>query len=209
MQAASSRWSLERPLPRELLGADQTLAMIDAAEGRVKLYPLEMATAMTALLRARGVNAMVAEAWELEGTACACRSLGHVRLLRGGGLRVDRCGRAVGRFSIRGEAARSSPSSVRVLRDTEVLAAALGTEAARIFARSGDGAKALPMIETALLLDPVSPVAPRGERDDSPRVRGRRSGGERIRSRGPAPTGRAPQAQHGAAPSRASELCSR
>jgi Tfp pilus assembly protein PilF len=44
-----------------------------------------------------------------------------------------------------------------VLRDTEVLAAALGTEATRIFARSGDGAKALPLTETALLLDPVSP----------------------------------------------------
>ena len=44
-----------------------------------------------------------------------------------------------------------------MLRDTEVLAAALGTEALRIFSRSGDGAKALPMVETALLLDPVSP----------------------------------------------------
>jgi len=48
-------------------------------------------------------------------------------------------------------------SDVRVLRDTEVLAAAVGTEALRIFSRSGDGAKALPMVETALLLDPVSP----------------------------------------------------
>jgi Tfp pilus assembly protein PilF len=49
-----------------------------------------------------------------------------------------------------------SPSSVRVLRDTEVLAAALGIGATRTFARSGDGAVALPMVETALLLDPVS-----------------------------------------------------
>ena len=48
-------------------------------------------------------------------------------------------------------------SSVRVLRDTEALAAALGTEAIRILKRSGDTKKALPLVETALLLDPVSP----------------------------------------------------
>jgi tetratricopeptide (TPR) repeat protein len=50
------------------------------------------------------------------------------------------------------------PTSVRVLRDTEVIAAALGTEAVRIFASSGDGAKALPMVERALSLDPRSPT---------------------------------------------------
>jgi Tfp pilus assembly protein PilF len=48
-------------------------------------------------------------------------------------------------------------TSVRVLRDTEALAAVLGTEAIRILKRSGDAKKALPMVETALLLDPVSP----------------------------------------------------
>jgi Tfp pilus assembly protein PilF len=45
-----------------------------------------------------------------------------------------------------------------VLRDTEALAAALGTEAIRILKRSGDAKKALPLIETALRLDPVSPA---------------------------------------------------
>jgi Tfp pilus assembly protein PilF len=47
--------------------------------------------------------------------------------------------------------------SVRVLRDTEAIAAGLGTDAMRIFAKSGDSSKALPLVETALLLDPVSP----------------------------------------------------
>jgi len=156
MQAATSRWSLERPLPRELLGADQALARIDAAQGRVNLYPLETATAMTALLRARGVKAMVAEAWELEGTDAPADPSGML------GYFV---------VAVYESAAAAEPSafldpwgggeaeaaSLRVLRDTEVLAGALGTEAARLFARSGDGAKSLPMIETALLLDPVSP----------------------------------------------------
>jgi tetratricopeptide (TPR) repeat protein len=156
MQAASSRWSLERPLPRELLGAGQTLATIDSAQGRVELYPLETATAMTALLRARGVVAMVAEAWELEGTAAPADPLG---LLGYFVVAVYESPAAAepSAFLDPWGGGEVDPQSVRVLRDTEVLAAALGTEAARLFARSGDGAKSLPMIETALVLDPVSP----------------------------------------------------
>ncbi len=156
MQKASSRWSLERPLPRELLGADQTLAMIDSAEGRVNLYPLEMATAMTALLRTRGTNAMVAEAWELEGTAAPADPSGMIGYFVVAVYESTASAEPPTFFDPWG-GGEVEPSSVRVLRDTEVLGAALGTEAARIFARSGDGSKALPMTETALLLDPVSP----------------------------------------------------
>ena len=156
MQAASSRWSLERPLPRKVLGADETLARIDAAQGRVDLYPLELATAMTALLRARGVNAMVAEAWELEGTGAPADPSGMLGYFV---VAVYESADAAepSAFLDPWGGGEVAPASVRVLRDTEVLAAALGTEAARVFARSGDGTKALPMIETALLLDPVSP----------------------------------------------------
>ncbi len=156
LQASSSRWSLERPLPRELLGAGQTLATIDSAEGRVELYPLETATAMTALLRARGVVAMVADAWELEGTAAPADPSG---LLGYFVVAVYESPAAAepSAFLDPWGGREVEPQSVRVLRDTEVLAAALGTEAARLFARSGDGAKSLPMIETALILDPVSP----------------------------------------------------
>ncbi|MGB5365561.1 MAG: tetratricopeptide repeat protein [Polyangiales bacterium] len=156
MQAVSSRWSLERPLPREVLGADQTLARIDAAQGRVDLYPLEVATAMTALLRARGVNAMVAEAWELGGTGAPADPSGMLGYFV---VAVYESAAAVepSAFLDPWGGGNVEPASARVLRDTEVLAAALGTEAARIFARSGDGTKALPMIETGLLLDPISP----------------------------------------------------
>lgn len=157
MQAASSRWSLERPLRREVLGADETLARIDAAEGRVSLYPLEMATAMTALLRARGVKAMVAEVWELEGTGAPADPSGMLAYFVVA-LYESAAAAEPSAFLDPWGGGAAAPASVRVLRDTEVLAAALGTEAARLFARSGDGATSLPMIETALLLDPVSPT---------------------------------------------------
>ncbi|MBT8469490.1 MAG: tetratricopeptide repeat protein [Deltaproteobacteria bacterium] len=156
MEAVSSHWSLERPLPRELFGADQTLATIDAAEGRLSLYPLEMATAMTALLRARGVNAMVAEVWELEGTGAPADPSGMLGYFVVALYESAAAAEPSALLDPWG-GGEAEPASVRVLRDTEVLAAALGTEAARLFARSGDGAKSLPMIETALLLDPVSP----------------------------------------------------
>jgi Tfp pilus assembly protein PilF len=158
MHSQSSSWSLEQPLPRELMTADQTLAMMDAHEERVKLYPLELATAMTALLRQRGVNAMVAEVWEFEGArapADPSGTLGYFVTAVYDQSGPEEPSVYVDAWGGRGEV---NVSSVRVLRDTEVLAAALGTEAIRMFKRSGDGKKALPMIETALLLDPMSPA---------------------------------------------------
>ena len=156
MQAASSRWSLERPLPRELLSAGPTLATIDAAQGRVQLYPLETATAMTALLRAHGVGAMVAETWELKGSAAPADPSGMLGYFVVAVYESPTAAEPSAFLDPWG-GGEVEPESVRVLRDTEVVAAALGTEAARLFARSGDGAKSLPMIETALVLDPVSP----------------------------------------------------
>ena len=153
----SSSWSLARPLSREVLTADQTLAMINANEERVQLYPLEMATAMTALLRERGMKAMVAEVWEFEGArapADPSGMLGYFVTAVYGGSDSEAPAAYFDAWGGRGEV---TVSSVRVLRDTEVLAAAIGTEAIRIFARSGDAVKALPLVETALLLDPVSP----------------------------------------------------
>jgi Tfp pilus assembly protein PilF len=157
MHRESASWSLERSLPREVLTADQVFAMIDAHEERVELYPLEAATAMTALLRERGVTAMVAEVWEFEGArapADPSGMLGYFVTAVYGEGGSDEPSAYFDPWGGRGEV---KVSSTRVLRDTEVLAAVLGTEAGRIFARSGDGSRALPMVETALLLDPVSP----------------------------------------------------
>jgi len=157
MHGESSSWSLSRPLPREVLTVDQTFAMMDSHEERVKLYPLEMAAAMTSLLRERGTKAMVAEVWEFEGArapADPSGMLGYFVTAVYDGTDSEEPSRYFDAWGGRGEV---TVASVRVLRDTEVLAAAVGTEATRIFARSGDAVKALPMVETGLLLDPVSP----------------------------------------------------
>lgn len=153
----SARWSLERPLPREVLGADQVLAALGAQKERTKFYPLELATAMTALLRERGHKAMVAETWELEGAGAPADASGMLGYFVVAVYEPSAAEEPSGYFDPWGTGGELQLSDLRVLRDTEVLAAALGTEAARVFARSGDGAKALPMSETALLLDPVSP----------------------------------------------------
>lgn len=157
MHAESLPWALERPLPRELLGADQILATLDAQDEQVRLYPLEMATAMAALLRERGLKAMVAETWEIEGARAPADPSGMFGYFVTAVYESDASEDPSAYFDVWGGRGQIALQSVRVLRDTEVLAAALGTEATRIFARSGDGAKALPMIGTALLLDPVSP----------------------------------------------------
>ena len=156
MQGELARWSLERPLTRDVLGADQTFGAMETQQERVKLYPLEMASAMTALLRERGVKAMVAEAWELEGTSAPADPSGMLGYFVTAVYESAEAQEPSAYFDPWGGGDVQSPS-VRVLRDTEVLAAALGAVATRIFARSGDATKALPMIETALVLDPVSP----------------------------------------------------
>jgi len=157
MHGESSTWSLELPLPREVLTADQTLATMDAHEERVALYPLELATAMTALLRERGTNAMVAEVWEFEGARAPADPSGMLGYFVTAVYEQGASGEPSAYFDPWGGRGEVKVSSVRVLRDTEVVAAALGTEAMRTIARSGDGTKALPMVETALLLDPGSP----------------------------------------------------
>ena len=157
LRSESSTWSLEHPLPRELLTAEQTLPTIDSHEERLKLYPLELATAMTALLRQRGVKAMVAEVWEFEGAAAPADpsgALGYFVSAVYGGPDAEEPSAYFDPWGGRGAV---KVSAVRVLRDTEVVAAALGTEAIRIFAQSGDATRALPLVEAALQLDPVSP----------------------------------------------------
>jgi Tfp pilus assembly protein PilF/DNA-directed RNA polymerase subunit RPC12/RpoP len=157
MHGESSPWSLELPLSRGVLTADQALAMMDAHEERVALYPLELATAMAALLRERGTKAMVAEVWEFEGARAPADPSGMLGYFVTAVYDESASEEPSAYFDPWGGRDEVKVSSVRVLRDTEVLAAALGTDAMRIIARSGDGPKALPMVETALLLDPASP----------------------------------------------------
>jgi Tfp pilus assembly protein PilF len=112
---------------------------------------------MTALLRERGTKAMVAEVWEFEGAHAPADPSGMLGYFATAVYDSSDSEAPAAYFDAWGGRGEVTVSSVRVLRDTEVLAAAIGTEAMRIFARSGDAVKALPMVETALLLDPVSP----------------------------------------------------
>lgn len=156
LHGQSSRWSLERALPREVLSADQTLALLRAGEGRVELYPLELATAMTALLRTKGVDAMVAEVWTFGSEQAPVDPSGMLGYFIVAVL-DPASGDPSAYYDPWGGRGEVSPAGVRMLRDTEAIGAALGTEATRAFTRSGDGAKALQMTETALALDAVSP----------------------------------------------------
>lgn len=153
----TSRWSLEHALPREVLDAEGVLATLATNEARPRLYPLESAVAMVSLLRRRGQPAMVAEALELGNEQAPfdpSGMLGYFLVATYDG-ESDEPAAYFDPWGGRGEV---EPSSVRVLRDTEVIGAALGTEAARVFAKSGDGARALSMVSDALALDPVSPT---------------------------------------------------
>ena len=156
MHGRSSSWSLEQSLTRPVLTADQTFAALAGDAGRATLYPVEAAAALAALLRARGIRAMVAEVSEHAGEQAPADPSGMLgyfvtAVYDDGGPEPSKY------LDPWGGRELAEPSWTRVLRDTEVIAAALGTEARRVFTRSGDAAKALPMVQTALLLDPVSP----------------------------------------------------
>jgi tetratricopeptide (TPR) repeat protein len=152
----SSRWSLERPLPRAVFSADQTLAALQASEERVELYPLELAVLMTALLRAQGTDAMVAEVWALGEAEAPLDPSGMMGYFVTA-LMAPGTGDPSAFYDPWGGRGEVSPSAVRVLRDTEGIGAALGTDAVGVFTRSGDGRDALAKVETALRLDARSP----------------------------------------------------
>ena len=152
----TSRWSLEQALPREVLTADAVLGETGSEGERQRFYPVELATALAAVLRQRGARAMVTEVSEFEGEQAPVDPFGMlgyfvVALYDTGSTEPSSY------LDPWGARTNGSPLSPRVLRDTEVIGAALGVEAVRVFTKSGDANTALPMIQTALALDPVSP----------------------------------------------------
>lgn len=153
LRAKTVSWSLDHPLRREVYTADETLAALDAADVKPRVYPLEAAAATTALMRSKGVTAMVAELTDMDLPAPPDPSgvLGYfvVAIFEEGSeptAVIDPWG---GR-SI-------DPTQVRVINDTGAIGAALGIDAIRVFRRTGDASAALPLVEAALLLDPKSP----------------------------------------------------
>ncbi len=156
LSSETVRWPLEGPLPREVRTAETLLAALESSDERVKVYPLELAAAMVSLLRSQGQRAMVAEAWKLQDTGAPPDPSGLFGYFVTA-VYEDDAAEPSSYFDPWG-GGRVDEASVRVLRDTEAIAAALGTESARIFSRSGDGAKALPLVQSGLELDPTSPM---------------------------------------------------
>ncbi|MGB5810626.1 MAG: tetratricopeptide repeat protein, partial [Polyangiales bacterium] len=150
----AERWGLDRPLSRDAWIADEALGALQSGDA-TRVYPLESAVAMTALLREQGVRAMVVETWDLgeQSPPDPSGRFGYFLVATFDGDAQD----PSAYFDPWGGRKSVSPRQSRVMRDTEVLAAALGTDAIRTFVKSGDGAQSLPLVETALLLDPVSP----------------------------------------------------
>jgi Tfp pilus assembly protein PilF len=152
----TSRWSLEQALSREVLSAEEVLAKVAVPGERERFYPIELATALCGVLRQSGTRAMVAEVSEFEGEQAPADPfgmLGYFVVAQYDGTTTE----PIGYLDPWGARDPVSPLAPRVLRDTEVIGAALGIEALRVFTKSGDGSTALPMIEDALELDPLSP----------------------------------------------------
>lgn len=158
LRTRASRWGLDHPLTRDVYTAEETLAALSAdGADKPQIYPLEAALAMTALLRDGGTPAMVAETWDLGEPSPPDPSgrLGYFLVATYGDSGESE---PTAYFDPWGGRGQVNPTEVRVLRDTEVIGHALATNAIRTFVRSGDGAKALPLAETALRMDRVSPT---------------------------------------------------
>ncbi len=157
MHERASSWPLDHALARDVYIADEALAAIaPGKDGPQRLYPLESAAAMTAILRGQGVDAMVAETWDLgEGRPPDPSGLLGYFVVA---VYDDGAEEPTAYFDPWGGRGSVSPNEVRVLTDTQAIGAGLGTDAFRIVSKSGDGAAAFPLIETALTLDPKSPT---------------------------------------------------
>lgn len=153
----TTRWGLDRPLTRDVYTASETLGALSNEDGeKVQVYPLEAALAMAAWLREHGTPAIVVETWDLGEPSPPDPSgrFGYFLV----GIDEELTGEPSVYYDPWGGRGAVKPIEVRPLRDTEVIGAALATDAIRSFVRSANGAEALPSADTALRLDPVSPT---------------------------------------------------
>lgn len=151
-------WAADESLPRPVYTAAQTLKAMEDGKGAASFYPLETAVVTVTALRAGGVPAMVAEVWGYEGEKSPpdpSGAFGYFAVA----LYQDEAGQGDPTFfdPYRGRASAPAADRVRVLKDTEAAAAALGIDASHLSAHGGDRAGALGKIQQALRLDPRSP----------------------------------------------------
>lgn len=151
-----ARWPLDHHLPRDVWTATEVFEQLDQTDGRVKLYPLEAAVAMAAVLRELGSDAMVVDVSEFEGEQRPPDPSGVLGYFAVVVSQSDVPDATALHDPWGGREGRPNPAS-RTLSDTQVVAAALGTNARRMSMEALKAKEALPLIEDALLLDPRAP----------------------------------------------------
>ena len=151
-----ARWPLDHHLPRDVWTANEVFQQLDQTEGRVKLYPLEAAVAMAAVLRESGSDAMVVDVWEFEGEGKPPDPSGVLGYFIVAVSESDPPN-ATGLYDPWGGRESVRSDATRMLSDTQVVAASLGTNARSMSMQALQAGEALPLIQDALLLDPRAP----------------------------------------------------
>ncbi|MEM7448363.1 MAG: hypothetical protein AAF355_08990 [Myxococcota bacterium] len=157
-QAGAFRtWSLYTPRDTTFMNPAEVLEVLNAKDtARIKLYPLELALFGTVGLRQIGIDAMVVEILDYEGARRPPDPSGHFGYF---GIAVPTSERSLEIIDpYRGSQSSPSGDSLRVLTDTQVLAAVRGHQAMYQLVHEGNGQTALDHVETALRLDPQSPA---------------------------------------------------
>ena len=144
-------------LDRDVRSAAQMLASQDD-ETRDEVYPLESAVLFTALIRQQGIDAVVGECWSLGGERTPLDSTAvigyHVVAARSQAAQ-DETKLWLDPFA--GTKIDPVAAKCRLLKDTEVVGAAMGLRAHKAMTHDFDASEALDLVTKALKLDPRSP----------------------------------------------------
>ena len=154
-------WSFGVPRETPPGTAATALEWLGEDGGQRHLYPLEIAAIMTSALRTRGVNAMVAELFELPGTRTPPDGSGVFGYF-GVAVYEGEAGEGTPRlFDPYGgrEQLPDGEDDFRVLTDVEAVGAALSLRAYHLFVRESDIERAMSTSQGAIRLYPRSPTA--------------------------------------------------
>ncbi len=154
---AFERWSFGIPRESPIVTPDRVIEMLGEDRAHHHLYPIEVATLMASALRARDVNAMVAEAIEFPGDRRPpdpSGQLGYFVVAVYAGEAGE--GEPTYYDPYGGRAAQ--PEDARVLTDLQAIGAALGVRALHLRSRESDPERAMEASSQALRLDGRSPA---------------------------------------------------
>jgi len=151
------RWSLGVPREAGIVEAATVREWIGEDGARKRLYPLEAAALMVAMLRSRGVDAMLAQAWAFPGDGAPPDPSGHfgyfvVAVPQGEGEPhlYDPWG---------GHEVAPATGFFQLVSDVEAIGAALNIRALHLLVRESDASRAMTASSEAVRLAPRSPEA--------------------------------------------------